>query len=64
LRGKEIPRLARVIAVAERFDAMTAEKDGRKAVSQEEAIWEIKRNKHTHYDPDVVEALEIILQEN
>jgi diguanylate cyclase (GGDEF)-like protein/PAS domain S-box-containing protein/putative nucleotidyltransferase with HDIG domain len=64
LRGKEIPRLARVIAVAERFDAMTAKNDGREALSKEDAIWEIKRNKHTHYDPNVVEALELVLQDN
>ncbi|WKY47552.1 diguanylate cyclase [Eubacteriaceae bacterium ES3] len=64
LRGKEIPRLARIIAVAERFDDMTMKGEFREALSEEDAIWELRRNKNTHYDPDVVEALAAIVEEN
>jgi len=65
LKGKETPKLSRVIAVGERFDDMTTDKDYRKAISIDEALDEMKRNVGTHYDPEVVEALEkVIIDEN
>ncbi|MDO9492405.1 diguanylate cyclase [Acetobacterium sp.] len=65
LKGKETPKLARIIAVGERFDDMTTDKDYRKAISIDEALDEMKRNVGTHYDPEVVEALEkVIIDEN
>jgi len=50
--------LSRIIAVGERFDDMTSNRSYRKVISQKEAIEEIKRNVGTHYDPEIVEALE------
>lgn len=65
LKGKETPKLARIIAVGERFDDMTTDKEYRKAISIDEALDEMKRNVGTHYDPEVVEALEkVIIDEN
>lgn len=65
LKGKETPKLSRIIAVGERFDDMTTDKDYRKAIGVMEALEEMKRNVGTHYDPEVVEALEkVILEEN
>lgn len=63
LKGKETPKLARIIAVGERFDDMTTDKDYRKAISINEAMDEMKRNVGTHYDPEVVEALEKVIRE-
>lgn len=64
LKGKEIPKLARIISVGERFDDMTRESNYRRAISKMEALEEMKRNVGTHYDPGVVDALEkIILEE-
>lgn len=65
LKGKETPILSRIIAVGERFDDMTTEKDYRAAISINEALDEMKRNVGTHYDPEVVAALEkVIIDEN
>jgi diguanylate cyclase (GGDEF)-like protein/PAS domain S-box-containing protein/putative nucleotidyltransferase with HDIG domain len=65
LKGKETPKLSRIIAVGERFDDMTTDKDYRKAISIDDALDEMKRNVGTHYDPEVVEALEkVIAEEN
>ena len=63
LKGKETPKLSRIIAVGERFDDMTTDKDYRKAISINEAMDEMKRNVGTHYDPEVVEALEKVIRE-
>ncbi|WP_373484434.1 diguanylate cyclase [Acetobacterium sp.] len=63
LKGKETPKLSRIIAVGERFDDMTTDKDYRKAISIDEAMDEMKRNVGTHYDPEVVEALEKVIRE-
>lgn len=63
LMGKEIPKLARIIAVGERFDDMTADTDYRPAISIDDALEEMKRNVGTHYDPDVVAALEKVIRD-
>lgn len=63
LKGKETPKLSRIIAVGERFDDMTADTDYRQAISIDEALEEMKRNVGTHYDPEVVAALEKVISE-
>ncbi len=47
---------ARIMAVADSFDAMTNKRPYRNALSQEEAIEELKKNSGTQFDPKVVEA--------
>lgn len=44
LKGTEIPRIARIIAVADTFDAMTTDRPYRKALSMDTAIGELKKN--------------------
>jgi len=56
LKGEEIPIQARIIAIADAYDAMTNARSYRKAISHEEAIKEIKRCSGTHFDPAVVDA--------
>jgi putative two-component system response regulator len=59
--GNEIPLTARILAVADAFDAMTSERPYRPAMSIEEAITETKRCVGTQFDPIVVTAfLEIV----
>ncbi|MBM3790473.1 MAG: HD domain-containing protein [Acidobacteria bacterium] len=61
LRGSDIPLGARIIAVAEAFDAMTRNRPYRLALSAETALVELERNKGTQFDPRVVAAfLEIV----
>jgi HD-GYP domain-containing protein (c-di-GMP phosphodiesterase class II) len=55
-KGEEIPILAKIVAVADAFDAMTTDRPYRKAVSQEAAIEELKRCSGTQLDREVVGA--------
>lgn len=54
LKGDQIPFAARIVAVADAYDAMISERPYRKALPREEAIRELRRNKGK-FDPDVVE---------
>jgi putative two-component system response regulator len=56
LRGESIPRGARIVSVADCFDAMTTDRIYHAANSIEQAIQEIKINAGIRYDPEVVEA--------
>jgi HD-GYP domain-containing protein (c-di-GMP phosphodiesterase class II) len=56
LSGEEIPLIARIIAVADSFDAMTSDRPYRKAVDLERAFEELKNNMGTQFDRKVVEA--------
>ena len=51
LKGEAIPWRARIIAVADAFDAMTAPRPYRNTVSVEDAVREILRCAGTQFDP-------------
>lgn len=57
LMGARIPLLARILMVADAFDAMTSERPYRKPVSVEVARAELVRCAGTQFDPEVVSAL-------
>lgn len=54
LKGEAIPRVARIIAVADSYDAMTSERSYRKALSEDVVLEEIRNNAGTHFDPEIV----------
>lgn len=56
LKGDQIPLAARVLSVADAFDAMTTDRPYRKALPLEVAKREIIDNKGTQFDPSVVDA--------
>ncbi len=56
LKGEQIPKIARIISVADAYVAMTDERVYRQARTKEEAIAELKRCSGTQFDPQVVEA--------
>lgn len=56
LRGEAIPLGARILAVADSFDAMLTEKRHRKARSQGDAMRELQRCAGQQFDPKVVDA--------
>ena len=57
LAGDDIPLGARVLAVADAFDAMTTNRPYREALSGEAAYQEILRGAGKQFDPEIVEAL-------
>ena len=57
IAGDEIPLPSRIIFVADAFDAMTSERPYREAISEREALEELRRCAGTQFDPVVVEAL-------
>jgi diguanylate cyclase (GGDEF)-like protein len=63
LAGEEIPLGARIIFVADAFEAITAERPYRPAQSVDAAMAELWANAGTQFDPDVVAALERYLAE-
>jgi putative nucleotidyltransferase with HDIG domain len=56
LKGDRIPLGARIVYVADAFDAMTETRPYRKSMSIEEALSELRKNAGTQFDPAVVEA--------
>jgi HD-GYP domain-containing protein (c-di-GMP phosphodiesterase class II) len=56
LKGRDIPLLARIIAVADAFDAITTKRPYRDKKSIEEAVAEIKRSSDTQFDPEITNA--------
>ena len=61
--GKDIPLGARILAVADAFDALTSDRPYRPAVSREEALDEIKRCVGTQFDPVVANAFFTIMSQ-
>jgi len=57
LKGSSIPFIARIIAVADAFDAITTDRPYRAKKSAEEAIKELKKFSGNQFDPVVVSAL-------
>lgn len=64
LKGKRVPLIAGIIAVADAFDAMSTQRPYKPALSKEEAIVEIKRNRGKQFIPKVVDAFLKAVKEN
>lgn len=57
LSGTEIPLSARIVAIADAYDAMTSKRPYKEAWSHEKAIMEINRSKGIHFDPYLVDIV-------
>jgi len=55
-KGNEIPLFARIVAIADVFDALTSARVYKKAWSEEETLNAIKADAGKHFDPELVEA--------
>jgi len=61
LAGDRIPLAARVVAVADAFDALTSRRSYRAAHGVDDAVRLVEERAGTHLDPDVVEALDRVV---
>ena len=61
LSGEQIPLLARVLSVADAFDAMTSKRAYRNAMSRDQALAELLKNRGKQFDPSALDAfLEVV----
>lgn len=56
IKGEEIPLEARIITLADSFDAMTSDRSYRLGMSLEQAVEEVKKSSGSHFDPKIVQA--------
>lgn len=62
LAGEDIPILARIIRVADSFDAMTSYRPYKHNMSNDEAMQELRENAGTMFDPYIVECFEKVVE--
>ncbi len=62
LSGEGIPLLARVVALADAYDAMTTDRPYRKAMTAEEALAEIERGEGGQFDPALAKAFRAMIK--
>lgn len=58
IKGDDISLIARIICVADAYEAMTATRSYRLAMPKETALDELKRNSGSQFDPEIVEIFE------
>ncbi|SJZ49316.1 bifunctional diguanylate cyclase/phosphohydrolase [Selenihalanaerobacter shriftii] len=63
LKGNKIPLLARILAVADSFDAMTTNRPYRAAFDCKEAIQELESEKGEQFDPNIVDAFKEVVNQ-
>jgi PAS domain S-box-containing protein len=56
LKGKAIPLSARIVALADVYDALTSDRSYKQALPHEEAVEIIKSERGTHFDPDIIDV--------
>jgi len=63
IQGEQIPLHARIIAIADSFDAMTSNRAYRGAFSRETALMELERNKGIQFDPVITDVFIDLLKD-
>ena len=63
-KGEEIPELARIIGVADAYDAMTSKRSYRDVLPQEVVIGELQKGKATQFDPHIAELMIELIHED
>jgi response regulator RpfG family c-di-GMP phosphodiesterase len=63
LKGQDVPLIARIISVADTYDAMTSDRAYRRALPHEVAVGEIERCSSTQFDPEVAHTFNVRIEE-
>ena len=64
LKGTEIPEIARIIGVADAYDAMTSNRSYRDLLSQETVSRELEKGKGSQFDPQIAEIMLELIRED
>ncbi len=64
LKGEEIPEIARIIGVADAYDAMTSKRSYRGVIAQENVKNEVERCKGTQFDPEIADIMLELIKED
>ncbi|MBR4096659.1 MAG: response regulator [Oscillospiraceae bacterium] len=64
LEGKQIPEAARILGVADSYDAMTSNRSYRKALPQEVVRAEIEKGRGTQFDPEIADLMLQMIDED
>lgn len=64
LAGEAIPLLARILAVADAYDAMTQNRIYHTAMAKQDALDEIRKNAGTQFDPNIADVFLLVMEEN
>jgi putative two-component system response regulator len=64
LKAEEIPEEARIIAVADAYDAMTSNRSYRKPLTQKEVRDEIIKGKGSQFDPAFADIMAAMIDED
>ena len=64
LEAENIPEVARIIAVADAYDAMASDRSYRKALPQDVIRGEIEKGKGTQFDPEIADVMLSIIDED
>ena len=63
LMGEDIPQVARIIGVADSYDAMASDRCYRKALSNDVIVEELNKHNGTQFDPEVVPHMLAMIEE-
>ncbi|MBR2275261.1 MAG: HD domain-containing protein, partial [Lachnospiraceae bacterium] len=64
LKGEEIPLIARIIGVADAYDAMTSNRVYRRHLSHDRVVEELKKGRGSQFDPKVCDVLLKLMEED
>jgi len=62
--GEEIPELARIIGVADAYDAMTSKRSYRDVLPQEVVLAEVEKGSGSQFDPKIAEVMMTLIKED
>ena len=62
-KSEEIPVFAKILCVADSYDAMTTDRPYRRALTKEETIVELENNKDKQFDPQICDIMVDIIKQ-
>lgn len=62
--GLDIPEIARIIGVADAYDAMTSKRSYRDVLPQKTVLGEIEKEKGSQFDPQIAEIMILLIKED